>query len=278
MILLEHYDGISLAMIILCSIFSGIVTVLILDPARGGMMERGIEFAGLVRKRQEAAVSYHRLSAWLRKNGASYHFGKRMSPYGFVTVSTFLFMAGMTAGMSVSPVAALMLGAFCATVLPLSIPAFNRADNRDMLPDLRLIYHSLGVQIKSGVYVTDALAECQASVRHKRLKDALSVFYADVIMKSDIYASLEKFRSSFDDRYIDSLCITVVQALESGKAVELLNDIAEQVKDMENAVFESKRASLDRVLTFSQLFLLGSVMVTALYICIVYMMNKAVYF
>ena len=86
----------------------------------------------------------------------------------------------------------------------------------------------MGVQIKSGVYVTDALAECSASVENIRLRSALSDFYADVIMKSDIYASLEKFRSSFDDRYIDSLCMTVVQALESGQALDLLKDIAEQ--------------------------------------------------
>ena len=147
-----------------------------------------------------------------------------------------------------------------------------------MLRDIRLIYHSLGVQIKSGVYVTDALAECSSSVETPRLKEALSAFYADVIMKSDIYASLERLRSSFDDRYIDSLCMTVVQALESGQAVELLRDISEQVSDMENEIFEARKASLDRLLTLSQLLVLGAVLGTALYTCIIYMMGRAVGF
>ena len=38
------------------------------------------------------------------------------------------------------------------------------------------------------------------------------------------------------NRYIDALCITILQACESGQAVELLGDIGEQLKDMEEAM------------------------------------------
>ena len=275
--LLTHYDEISSALMILTGGLAAAVSYKLLRPGKGFAYLKGIEFAGMIRKGRRSPA-YERMEGWLRKNGASYHIGKKIDPGRFTGLCITLGCAGFLAGMSVSAFMGFALGSVLALGLPLAVPALNRADSRAMLPDIRLIYHSLGVQIKSGVYVTDALAECSSSVTNKRLKDALSEFYAEMIMKSDIYSSLERFRSSFDDRYIDSLCITVVQALESGQAVELLGDIAEQVRDMEEEVFESRKASLDRLLTLCQLLVLGSVLATALYTCVMYMMQRAVGF
>ena len=274
----KYYAYIAMAMMMLCSLISGVIVCMVMDPGKSRMITSGTEFAGMIRKRQKQTAAYIRLEAWLKKNGAAYHLGKRTDPGRFVAVCALLSTAGFIAGMSLSPASGIVLGAGLGMALPLGIPAINRSDNRKMLHDIRLIYHSMGVQIKSGVYVTDALAECSASVENIRLRSALSDFYADVIMKSDIYASLEKFRSSFDDRYIDSLCMTVVQALESGQALDLLKDIAEQASDMENEIFAARKASLDRLLTLSQLMVLGAVLGTALYTCIVYMMSRAVGF
>ncbi len=274
----KYYAYIAMAMMMLCSLLSGVIICMVMDPGKSSVITGGAEFAGMIRKRRKQTALYIRLEAWLRKNGASYHLGKRTDPGRFVAVCVLLCAAGFLAGNTISPVSGIMLGMGLGMVLPLSIPAINRSDNRKMLHDIRLIYHSMGVQIKSGVYVTDALAECSASVENIRLKSALSAFYADVIMKSDIYASLERFRSSFDDRYIDSLCMTVVQALESGQALDLLKDIAEQASDMENEIFAARKASLDRLLTLSQLMVLGAVLCTALYTCVIYMMSRAVGF
>ena len=275
--IMTHYQLISRALILITGILAAVLSWKLLNPGKGFAYLKGAEFAGMVRKKSHDA-GYVRLSAWLRKNGASYHIGKKIDPGRFIGLCITLGCMGFLAGMSVSVFIGVVLGSVTLLFLPLSIPALNRADSKAMLPDIRLIYHSLGVQIKSGVYVTDALAECSTSVTNIRLKDALSEFYAEVIMKSDIYASLERFRSAFDDRYIDSLCITVVQALESGQAVELLGDIAEQVRDMEEEVFESRKASLDRLLTLCQLLVLGAVLATALYTCVMYMMSRAVGF
>ena len=275
--LLIHYNLISTILISVSMITAGALTYRLLSPGSGFVYKKGAEFAGMIRNGRNAPA-YERMENWLRKNGASYHIGKKIDPGRFTGLCIVLGSAGFLAGMSISVFAGLVLGTALLLFLPLCVPALNRSDSKEMLPDIRLIYHSLGVQIKSGVYVTDALAECSSSVTNVRLKDALSEFYAEVIMKSDIYSSLERFRSSFDDRYIDSLCITVVQALESGQALELLGDIAEQVRDMEEEVFESRKASLDRLLTLCQLLVLGAVLATALYTCVIYMMQRAVGF
>ncbi|MCR4792836.1 MAG: type II secretion system F family protein [Lachnospiraceae bacterium] len=276
--LADYYKYVSLGVCAFCSIFAGAFTYSVLSAAGIRTRGRTAEFAGLIRGRQRESPVYIRIEEWLRKNGAGYHIGKSIDPGKFVAICSVLGIAGFIVGMNISGLMAVVFGTALFLFLPACMPMLNRSDNRAMLPDIRLIYHSIGVQIKSGVYVTDALAECSASVESRRLRDALSDFYAEMIMRSDVYAALENFRASFDDRYIDSLCITVVQAMESGQAVELLSDIAEQVKDMEEEVFESRKARLDRVLTFSQLLLLGSVLGTALYTCVIYMMSRAVGF
>jgi hypothetical protein len=70
---------------------------------------------------------------------------------------------------------------------------------------------------------------------------------------------------------VDSLCITVLQALESGQAVELLGDIGEQLKDMEGTVLERRKGKLERSITFYQLGILVVVLGIALYACVTYM-------
>ena len=97
-------------------------------------------------------------------------------------------------------------------------------------------------------------------------------------MKADVFDSLNKLQSKFDNRNVDSLCITILQALESGQAVELLRDVAEQIKDMEESVFAGRKAALDRTITFCQLGVLTVVLGLALYTCVLYMFNAAAFF
>lgn len=144
-----------------------------------------------------------------------------------------------------------------------------------MLPELKMMYHALELQTRAGVYVTDALAEMYGSVQEKRLKAALLELAGDIVMKADVEESMEKLKNKFNNSYIDSLCIIILQALESGQAVELLRDIGEQIKDMEAYVLMQKKASLDRKLTLCQLLVLTVVLGIALYTCVMYMFRAA---
>jgi len=126
--------------------------------------------------------------------------------------------------------------------------------------------------------VTDALAECYGSVYEKRLRDALLELAGDIVLRADIYEAINKFQSGFDNRYVDSLCITILQAMESGRAVEVLADMGEQIRDMEQEVLARKKAALDRSLTFYQLGILVVVMWIALYACVIRMLGAAHFF
>ena len=236
------------------------------------------EFSGLLREKGRKSSWYARTGKWLTKKGAEFHYGKWINPVSFLAVSIGAALSGFLAGFTFS----LWYGILAAVILYL-LPAFllhylDKKDNERMLPEVKLVYHALAAQIQAGIYVTDALAECYGSVRDKRLRRALLDLAGDIVMKADTFQALEKFQAGFDNRYIDSLCITILQALESGQAVELLNDMGNQIRDMESAVLERRKGNLDRSITFYQLGVLAAVLGVALYACIGYMLREAVRF
>ncbi|MCM1112794.1 MAG: hypothetical protein NC399_06025 [Muribaculum sp.] len=218
---------------------------------------------------------YRRTQEWLVKKGAAYHFGSWLHPVSWLVLKLSLAFIGWIIGMQIAlwsmiPAAAVMY------ILPdLLVRYLDYRDNERLLPELKLVYHGLEMQIRAGVYVTDALAECYAGVREERLKRALLDLAGSVTVKADVYEALNRFQSQFDNRYIDTLCITLLQALESGKAVELLADIAEQVKDMEVSVMGRKKGALDRSVTFYQLGILAAVLGIVLYACMTQMFAAA---
>lgn len=236
------------------------------------------ELQGFLRKRSTDGGIYQRLQEWLVRNGADFHFGEWVNPARYALLCLLSGLIGYLVlrlfGAAYGPVGLVLFGG-----LPVALTLYmNNADNEKFLPELKLVYHALEVQIKAGVYVIDALAECYGSVREKRLKKALLDLSGNIVMKADIHDSLEQFRNKFDNRYIDALCITILQALESGQAVELLRDLSEQVKDMEESVLEKKKGALDRSLTICQLLVLTVVLGLALYACVTYMFSAVKYF
>lgn len=229
------------------------------------------ELTGMLRDRQQKSSWYQKKEKWLVQNGGTFHYGKWMTAEKFLALQ---FVLAASAAAVLSPVSweyGLSAGVFLFYLPSWLLMYLNNKDNEKLLPELKLVYHALEIQIRAGVYVMDALSECYGSVREKRLRSALLELSGDIVMKADIYEALDKFQCKFDNRYVDSLCITMLQALESGQAVELLGDIGEQIKDMEETVLERKKGKLERSLTFYQLGILVVVLGIALYACVTYM-------
>lgn len=233
------------------------------------------ELSGMLREKGRKSGWYQRKERWLAQNGGTFHYGSGITPVRFLAGRLLLAALGMVVLCAVSweygAGAALFL-----YFLPVWLLLYlNDRDNEKLLPELKLVFHALEIQIRAGVYVTDALAECYGSVQEKRLKKALLELAGDIVMRADIYDALDGFQRKFDNRYVDSLCITVLQALESGQALELLGDIGEQIKDMETAVLERRKGALDRSITFYQLGILAVVVAISLYACVAYMFGAA---
>lgn len=236
------------------------------------------EFGGLLKERSRNSNWYHKTELWLRRNGASFHMGQWIHPTEYLALRVVLSLTGGVVMSGISMEYGVMAAGILFGLPGWMISYLNKQDNVRLLPEIKLVYHALEIQIRAGVYVTEALAECYGSVHNARLRQALLDLAGDIVMKSDIYEALEHFQQKFDNRYIDTLCITILQALDSGQAVELLGDIAEQIKDMEGRVMTARKSALDRRITFYQLGVLAAVLGVVLYACISHMYAAALSF
>lgn len=223
-------------------------------------------------------LNYQKINTYLRQNGASFHFGSWINPIRFMAIRFIVAGMGLLIGIDKGVLLGIGFGFFFYYMPIILLKYMNNKDNENLLPEIKLVYNALAMQIRAGVYVTDALSECYGSVREKRLRTALLSLSGDIVMKANIDDALERFQDSFDNSYIDSLCITIQQAMESGQAVELLADIGEQIKDMEAMVLNRKKGALDRSITFYQLGILAAVMAVVLYSCITHVFEVTVLF
>ncbi len=233
------------------------------------------ELRGLLKKQRRAVSWYQKTQSWLEKNGAAFHYGRRMEPLRYLAVRILLAAVGMLVMLSASVFAGLCAGLVLFFLPDVLLLYLNSRDNEKLLPELKLIYHALEIQIRAGVYVMDALTECYGSAKSARLRAALLRLAGDVAVKADAHQALERFQAGFDNRYIDSLCMIILQALESGQALELLGDIGEQLKDMEETVLAKRKGALDRSVTFYQLGILSAVLGVAVYACVMHMFGAA---
>lgn len=239
------------------------------------VMKTWQEISGFLRQRQRENSWYMRTQKWLDKNGGTFHYGNWLEPGRYLAMRIVLALLGLLTLSSVNREVAAIVSVILFFLPGWLLQYLNGKDNEKLLPELKLVYHALEIQIRAGVYVTDALAECYGSVQEPRLRQALLALAGDIVVKADIFDALERFQGRFDNRYVDALCITLLQALESGQALELLGDIGEQIKDMEQTVLERKKAALDRSITFYQLGVLAVVLGVALYACVTYMFGAA---
>ena len=234
------------------------------------------ELDGFLKKAPVCRNWYQQMQSRLNRYGAGFHYGRRIGPVNYFLIRLVLLMTGIVVIGKLSVELGIVSGLALFFLPDVLLMYMNKKDNEKMLPEIKLIYHTMEIQIKAGVYVMDALVECYGGVSHNRLKAALLDLAGDVAVHADVYEALEDFQAKFDNAHINALCVTIYQALESGQAVELLRDLGEQVKDMEQLVLAGKKASLDRSLTFYQLGILTVLLGLTLYVCIVQMLGVAV--
>lgn len=230
------------------------------------------------KKEKRSWWDYDKWDDFLTANGAGYHYGKWMNPVSYMALCIVAGISGFAIGTWYNVWVGCILtpvGAFLPGIL---LEYLNKRDNERMLTELDLVYSALAIQVRAGVFVSDALSECYNSVSYPRLRVALQELCSDIVIKSDLGSALEEFQRKFNNKYIDTLCITIMQACESGQAVELLGDIAEQIKDMELLLQQRRKDRLDRSTTFYQLGIFAITLCLTLYLCITNMLSASLFF
>lgn len=217
-------------------------------------------------KEQNAGFfDYYKIKHFLDANGAVFHYGKWITPISYTIMKLFCATLAFSVGIRWTWGIAIGL-----TILAYMSPEWyliwaNKSDNVKMISQLQTIYVALMVQIRAGVYVTDALSECYRKFKKGRLREAFEEMTVELYINKSFEDVIKHFNEKFSNKYIDSLCMILIQAQETGQAVELLGDMSEQLKDMKTAQLLHKKEALDRTITFCLLVMAAVVMAVIMY-------------
>lgn len=228
-----------------------------------------------LKETKSGLFNYEETQRFLSANGAAYHFGKWIDPIKYLVLRFLVAAAFFILGISYHP----MLGVICMVlgfIAPhIMIIYLNNQDNVKMVSKIQTLYNLLQVQIKSGIYVTDAITESYKSFEKGRLRDALKELSIELYLKGSFETAIDNFNAKFNNTAIEALCIILKQAQESGKAAELLQDMHKQMDDMRYAMQLKRKEKLERVVTFCQLGILASGLGIVLYAFICGMYSTA---
>lgn len=187
-----------------------------------------------LREVKNGFFDYENTERFLKANGAAFHYGKRMNPVRFLMLrlilSAVLFASGICLHWSV---------AVALTLLGFQLPVIwlvgkNKKDNAGMLVQIKNLYMMLVIQIQAGGTVTHVMSGIYRELPRGRLRTALEEMNSEIFITKDFGTALEHFNNKFSNSSIDSLCAILNQAQESGRAVELLNDMSEEIRGMKN--------------------------------------------
>lgn len=219
--------------------------------------------------------NYDKTSRFLLANGATFHFGKWISPLKYMILRVLISLAGFVIGTQTNAFAAIALMVLGFELPTILLVKLNQKDNTKMAPQLQSLYNMLQEQIKAGVYITDALAESYRGIGKGRLRAALEGLSGDILLRNSFPEAMNRFNAKFNNSTIDSLCVILVQAQESGQSVELLSDMSEQLKDMQASMLQKKKEKLNRIETVCIMGILTAVIGIIMYVCMTAMFHSA---
>lgn len=229
-----------LSMLMICGAYVGIMMELTMRARAvkidwAAQMERLIETSGKQLKRNER--KYEEKKIYLSKMGVNYLMKRNVLPeeyllfrlslsvcFGLFGVVMFTWIIGILCG---------ILGFYLPEVI---LKKSNEKNNTKMLKDVKIIYDTIQIKTQGGMFLTDAISECYRNVGNRRLKRALYEMSGKMIMNPDLEAIIDEFNMKFKDKYIDNLCIILKQALDSGKTIEILESVQDQMTDMQDVL------------------------------------------
>lgn len=214
----------------------------------------------------EKMGKYNETKLFLSQYGANYIMGRPVAPEEYVLLNLFFATIFSLLGMLNFGLIGMILGVVAGyNTLKCLLLISNKADNEKILFDMKVIYDTLKIKTQGGMFLTAAIQECYKNARNRRLKEALLEMHSEIITKSNISDAVEKFNLKFKNKYIDTFCVIIKQSLESGKTVEILKDMSEQLAEMQQAINLKAKNKLDAQIQAIQLLIYTAIMVLCVY-------------
>lgn len=190
-----------------------------------------------VEEQIQGSGRYEAKKLYLSQIGVNYMMGREVNPEEFFLVKavTGIFLAAVC-GFRFGLIGIVFGGVIGYCGYEILLNRINNAANEKMLPDIKGVFDTLKIKTEGGMFLTSAIAECYKNTRTPRLKQALFEMSGQLIAKNDINDTIDDFGSKFKNKQIDTLCIILKQSMESGRTVEILKDISDQLADMQQAI------------------------------------------
>ena len=246
------------------------------------LLSKHDEFAVLAKSTIDIAIgradavylSADRITADLSKYGVMYMMKDyNMEPSVFVTVKMviaacigFLFFL-----LSPSPLLMLVffaIGCLIGFFIPdVVIRISNNSDNESMQSDIMSIYVILKIHARAGVYITDSLIECQRSISHPRLKQAINEMNNNILSsRITLEEAVDQFNARFCNEQIDNISVIIKQALRTGRSADLLADLSKQIDSNNKIRAQKKRDSLKRQTAITQVSFFCGIAIALIYL------------
>lgn len=266
-------------LLILIPVLFGFLVYLILSKEK---KEKKEQFAEIVLAKSRLLTKFYKSNFWTKRSdkikyflsayGANFLFGRIINPYEYVLwvicfgllFSSFplLLFERVELPYLVMSFGSFIIGCFVpGRILRIS----NETDNTKMLKDIKRIYDTMRIQSTAGNYITTSLSECYLGTKNKRLKIALWEMTNSVLVKNDLEAALKEFNVKFKNKYIDIFVVTIEQSLKSGREVQLLSDVSDQLLDVERAINATVKKKMElKIALFGFLIFLGVIAIIVL--------------
>lgn len=169
----------------------------------------------------------------------------------------------------------LLVGFAMFFLVDVAILLQNKSQDAEIITSLSDVCDSLRIQLKGEVHITDALTECYLLTKNKRLKRAFERVESSMYLEHDLEKSLLDFRENFNNKYIDSFVITILQSEKSGKINQAMQDLASSFNEI-SRVLDNKRER--RISSKLELLIISLVMwiaAVACYAIVVYLMKNS---
>ena len=214
----------------------------------------------------ERIGKYENTKLFLSQYGANFMMGRYVAPEEYGLMNLMLAAIGGLFGVLNYGFIGMVLGAlFGFYLLKILLIISNHADNEKILYDMKGIYDTLKMKTEGGMFLTSSLQECYKIARNRRLKAALYEMQSEMIAKSDIADAVEKFNVKFKNKQIDTFCVIIRQSLESGKTVEILRDMSDQLTETQKAINIKVKGRLETQISAIQMMIYVGLLVLIVY-------------
>lgn len=252
--------------LIVCLLLFMLISNMVKTGQVASIYNRGRQYVeNNMKKSRNKSFNYDVLKLYISKSGLGHMTNNKITPVSYMVLKISFAILGLLAGLQENFILGLILMLVGYVILDFILNESNKADNGNMLKDIKAVYDSLRIRTKAGVFITSVLTDSYLIVENKRLKQAFLELASDIIAKNDMETALENFKNKFDNEYINTLVIIIKQSSKTGQAAKMFEDIRGQIEDIEEALVIREKQKIRTEIIIVQVMVYTSIVAVSIF-------------